>query len=99
MNNYKSGDLAYLDTLFSGLVKCKVLKVYFRKNILTNKVEKFCEIKITTDHKIYRQGVQISPYKKNETYEYQAHRIIPRQKIFIRHGQYRVRTNFNWVIE
>lgn len=83
MKTYTVGTLAYLDTI-GGLIPCKVINVL---PIGPADYGMQCTVKVTANR---------GAWKKGETVTHAARCVVPRESVFTRFGQYRIRNNFKW---
>jgi hypothetical protein len=72
---------AYWDT-FSGLIPCKVTRVYNDPEIYGKKVE-------------FTLTANRGPYKRGETHTSSALFVCPRDAVYVRSGRYRI-GSYNW---
>jgi len=83
---YGAGALAYLDTMFAGLVPVKVLAVDEPAD--GHMVAGSLTVKVTAARRGYRRGEIIADQK--------AHQVVPRSHRYVRSGIYRINTNYRW---
>ena len=83
---YEAGTLAYLDTLFDGLVPCKVIEVAYPGN---GRVFSSGEItvRITADR---------GAYKKGELLTEKASQVVPRSHVRRTSGHARINSLYEW---
>lgn len=87
-NQFKAGQLAYLDTLCSGLVPCKVLEVVepgSGKYATTGNIK----VRVTAKRRGYFVGCIV---KHNA-----ASKIIPRSHVRKSGSGHRINVNYNWI--
>jgi len=87
-NTYPAGTLAYIDSL-CGLIPCKVIDVFpdLAGSVPGIKVTR-CKVKITAR----RPGFQVG-----ELYIKDGRDIIPRNHVYTRCGQFRIRGSYKWI--
>ena len=88
INQFKAGQLAYIDTLCSGLVPCKVLEVVEPGS---GRSATAGNIKIEVTEK--RRGYFVGCVVKHNS----ASEIIPRSHVRKSGSGYRINVNYNWV--
>lgn len=84
-NIYHAGDLAYIDTLRSGLVPCKVVSVSYERHFGND--WQVITVKVTGKRPGYKRGDVTTGTRST---------IIPRDHIFTRAGQYRILAGYIW---
>lgn len=78
------GTLAYYDTLFNGLVPCKVTGIRVYNEFGHYEVY----FTVTATRGAWKKGDKFVSSPKN---------VIPRKMVFVRSGQYHIKTYFAWV--
>lgn len=83
-NQDNLGNLAYYDTLYNGLVPCKVTGIRVYNEFGHYEVH----FTITADRGAYKRGERLlsSPLH-----------VIPRKMVSVRNGHYGIRPNYAWV--
>jgi hypothetical protein len=80
------GTLAYYDTLFNGLVPCKVTGIRTYNEFGHYEVM----FTITADRGGYKKGEKLSAQPRN---------VVPRKMVRVKHGHYGIKTNYAWVTD
>jgi len=85
-NTYPAGTLAYIDS-FCGLIPCKVIEVTQERNFAGSLLT-FCKVKVTARRPGFLRG---------EIANHDALYIIPRNHVYTRCGQFRIRGGYKWI--
>lgn len=90
LNVYREGQLAYFDTIQSGLVPVKVSRIPIGGPFggwLCHPEDNFLECKVTANR---------GPYRRGETLRLAPRFCVPRPHVYLRGGKMFIETNFSW---
>lgn len=85
-NQHATGELAYIDTLWRGLVPCKVLAIDKSEH-----GQKLITVIVTATRNAYHKG---------ETGQFTTLQVVPRDSVYRSRqhcGQLRIRNDYEWV--
>lgn len=81
---FRAGILAYVDT-FSGLVPCKVVRVIEASTLSVTSGR--IEVMLTAARGAYKRG---------EILIDNGHDVVPRSRVYVRGGQFRIQSGYVW---